>query len=109
MPRHRKGERPHAVHGDVERTAALLDVHLLDVLAELESLLRNGREIQREALRIRGVPSPTTRAQRSTAARRLKQITTSMVRDHGVLGGILRTLRDHAADLNHAVRNSASK
>src|SRR4051812_32296322 len=92
-----------AVHGEVEHTAALLDVRLLDVLAELESLLRSGRNIQRDALRIRGVPSPPTDAQRVAAAARVKKTAAAMERDYRHLADILRALRAHAADLHRSV------
>ena len=38
--------------------ADVLDVHVLDLLAQVELLLRNVREIQRHALRLRGVDVP---------------------------------------------------
>src|SRR4051812_20956400 len=96
-------ERPREVHGNVERSAALLDVRLLDVLAELESLLRSGREIQREALRIRGVPEKETDTRRAAAAERVEKISMTMARDHRALGGVLRALKRNATDLHRSV------
>lgn len=44
-----------------ERTADLLDVHVLDIAAQLEALLRGVRDVQRLALQLRGVlPRGTT-------------------------------------------------
>ena len=67
-------ERRKSEHGEVERTAAVLDVQLLDVIAQVEALLRNGREIQREALRVRGVPIASTNVQRTAAAAKIEKI-----------------------------------
>jgi hypothetical protein len=52
----------------IERQAELLDVQLLDVLASVEAVLRHGREIQGQALSVRGVRSPSTNVQRAAAA-----------------------------------------
>jgi len=41
-----------------EQLTDLLDVHVLDVVAEIEALLRGIREVQREVLRLRGVSLP---------------------------------------------------
>ena len=42
----------------LERTADVLDVHVIDVLAQLEALLRSVHEIQRAVLRVRGTLPP---------------------------------------------------
>ena len=36
--------------------ADLVDVHILDIAAHLEAVLRRVRELQRDLLRVRGVP-----------------------------------------------------
>lgn len=36
----------------------LIDVHLLDIAAQIEALLRSVREIQHDVLRLRGVAPP---------------------------------------------------
>ena len=45
-----------------ERMPDLIDVHLLDIAAQIEALLRSVREIQHDVLRLRGVapPNPAT-------------------------------------------------
>ena len=53
--------------GASELKADALDVHILDLLAEIEALLRNVREIQRAALRLRGVPVVLSSGDRSDA------------------------------------------
>jgi hypothetical protein len=93
---------PHRRH--VTRSAELLDVELLDVLAQIESLLRNGREIQREALRVRGAPVNGTRAQRVAAAARIPKIIGEMEGDVRSLVKVLRTLRTRAAQLHKSTR-----
>jgi hypothetical protein len=42
---------------DLRRQGEVVDVQLLDVLAQVEAVLRHGRELQRDALRVRGVSS----------------------------------------------------
>lgn len=75
-----------------ETRANALDVELLDVLAELESLLRTGREIQRESLRLRGVPSPVTREQRRKSAVRVQRLCKDMAVENRALSDIVGQL-----------------
>src|SRR5918912_1335630 len=105
MPNRRRGGRRIAKHGDIEQTAALLDVQLLDLLAQMEALLRTGREIQREALRVRGVPQPSTNAQRTTAAAKIATITRGMASNHRTIGTLISGLRKYAERLHLSVRN----
>jgi len=91
-------------HGEVEQASALLDVRLLDVVAEIESLLRDGREIQREALRVRGVPVANTGAQRKAAAKRIVKLVTSMGSSQQMTARLLRDLRACARELQRSVR-----
>jgi hypothetical protein len=96
-----------AKHGDIERTAALLDVQLLDLLAQMEALLRTGREIQREALRIRGVPQASTDAQRTAAAAKIETITRGMTDNHRTIGTLIGELRKYAQRLHLSVRKGS--
>ena len=52
---------------DLERTADLVDVHVVDMLAQVQALLRSVGAIQRDILRLRGVPAPVTRTEREPA------------------------------------------
>jgi hypothetical protein len=79
-------------HGEREQVAALLDVELLDLLAQIESLLRAGRSVQREALSVRGVPVAHTPARRAAAAAKIEQIIQAMARDHRDVGKVIATL-----------------
>lgn len=47
--------------GAVERSADLIDVHILDMAAQIEALLRSVREIQENVLRVRGALPPVAR------------------------------------------------
>jgi hypothetical protein len=80
------------------RHAELLDVQVLDLLAHIEALLRQGRDVQRESLRVRGVRlgAPVTA---TAAAMRITETVAAMQRDHQSLGTVLRALRKCADDL----------
>lgn len=81
------------------RQSELLDVQLLDVFAQIESLLRGGREVQREALRVRGLPIPATPAQRRAAGGAILDHLHGMTRDGETLGGLLTELLGTATTL----------
>src|SRR5579871_3718165 len=68
-------------HGTVEAQSAVVDVLLLDVLAQIESLLRSGRALQRELLRVRGVPVSTTTEQQRKAAARAQSLVIEILTD----------------------------
>ena len=55
-----------------EARAQMFDIRLLDLFAEVESLLRTGREMQRDALHMRDV-APTNGTQRRAAMRRMQK------------------------------------
>jgi hypothetical protein len=54
-------------HLELDQRTGVLDVHVLDVLAQVEALLRGAREIQRQILRVPGVPRPPSATQRRAA------------------------------------------
>ena len=58
---------------DADRHADILDVHLLDILGQVEALFRSAREIQRGILQVRGVPRSATAAERQNAANAVRQ------------------------------------
>jgi hypothetical protein len=82
-----------------DRKAELLDVQLLDVLAQIEAVLRHGREIQREALRVRGVPSPVNQSQRRAAGTAIRDRVDQMHRDCSTLCTVVEELRVGAQEL----------
>jgi len=95
----RRSTRP-----DVNQRAALVDVQLLDLLAEVEALLRKAREVQREILRVRGEPQATTDGQRLSAAAKIAKIADAMWNDYRVVGTMVRVLRRRADQLHRSVR-----
>lgn len=100
--RARRGTR----HGDIEHASAELDVRLLDTVAEIEALLRGSREIQREALRVRGMPVANTRGQRNTSAAKIVKLVGTMGKSHRTIGTVLDTLRRCARQLQQSVRSN---
>jgi uncharacterized protein YoaH (UPF0181 family) len=94
---------------DVDQRAAIVDVQLLDVLAQIEALLRNGREVQRELLRVRGVLSYTTPDQQRKAAARVQTLVSGMLSDSRALSKVVRELRGSTNRLARHVRETASQ
>jgi uncharacterized protein YoaH (UPF0181 family) len=78
-------------------------VLLLDVLAQIEALLRSGREVQRELLRVRGVPAPTSRERQRKAASRVQTLVAEMLADSRALADIVRDLRGTADRLTQQI------
>jgi hypothetical protein len=84
---------------DAERQAEFVDVQLLDVLAQVEAVLRHGREIQREALRVRGVPSRLDRSQRYASGTTIRDRAEQMQTDCVTLCKVVEDLRTGAQEL----------
>ena len=82
-----------------DKRASMLDVQLLDVFGQIEALLRNGREVQRELLRIRGVPDSVSADQRRKAADRIHKLLTGMLDDTREVSQVVRPLRSGAKAL----------
>jgi hypothetical protein len=80
-----------------EQAAALLDVQLLDVLAAIEALLREARELQRQSLCVRGIPAPTSAAQRRRAAEKMGKCVREMREQTRELSELLTPLEKLAA------------
>jgi len=77
----------------LEVATSLIDAELLDVLAQIEALLRSGRELQQELLRLRGVALPSTRRGGPRARTMLEELVGSMEADNRQLSRVLRALR----------------
>src|SRR5215204_889717 len=86
----------------------LLDVELLDAFAQIEALLRGGREVQRNALRVRGLPVPVSPTQRLAAGRATCQHLGEMTRQCHSLGDVLRELQHTAAELEKLLEAEAA-
>jgi hypothetical protein len=81
------------------RQSDVVDVQLLDVLAQVDAVLRHGRELQREALRIRGVPDRLTADQRRSAGTAVRDRVDEMHADCTALCQIVDELRVSAHHL----------
>ena len=86
-----------------ERQSEVLDVQLLDVLAQIEALLRGGREVQREALRVRGVPAPVSPPQRKAAAAKIQKRVAEMDSECQTLCDVIQDLAESADTLRSAL------
>lgn len=89
-------------HLELDQRTGVLDVHVLDVLAQVEALLRGAREIQRQILRVRGVPRRRSLAQRRSAATVVRQTAREMLEDSRALAGVLRELQRDAETLQES-------
>ena len=96
-------------HDTIETQAAIVDVLLLDVLAQIESLLRSGRELQRELLRVRGVPLSTTTEQQEKAASRAESVVVEMLTDSRALVKVVQHLRGNTNRLARHVRRGQTR
>jgi hypothetical protein len=92
-----------------DRQSEILDVQLLDVFAQIEALLRLGREVQREALRVRGLPLPVTPAQRQDAGRVIFRQLGEMTSECRTLGEVLGELHDTAAELDRLLKQEGEE
>jgi hypothetical protein len=90
-----------------KRQSELLDVQLLDVLAQVEAVLRHGREVQREALRVRDVPSPVNPQERRAAGTAVRQRVDQMDKECNVLCGVVRDLSVAAKELERLLGATA--
>ena len=92
-----------------DRHSEMLDVQLLDVFAQIETLLRLGREVQREALRVRGLPQPVTAAQRKEAGKSICQRLDEMTAECRALREILSELNGTATELDQLLQSEGEE
>jgi hypothetical protein len=93
-------------HLELDRLTGIVDVHVLDVLAQVESLLRDARKIQRWILRVRGVPQPAMGTQRRAAAAEIRKLARRMSSDATELPKILKGLEQATDTLTQAAKAS---
>jgi hypothetical protein len=91
-------------HMELDQGTGMLDVQLLDVLAHIESLLGDAREIQRQLLRVRGVPEQVTQAQRTAAASLVRKTTHRMVSESRGLAKAVVTLQRSSETLEQLAK-----
>lgn len=99
---------PHNVHTPAYKQSELLDVELLDAFAQIEALLRGGREVQREALRVRGLPDPVSPSQRVAAGRLICVHLNDMTDQCQSLMDVLHDLKATASELQKSLEAEAS-
>jgi hypothetical protein len=92
---------------DLERTADLVDVHVVDMLAQVQALLRSVSEVQRNVLRVRGVPASVTHSQREHAADALQKVLMRMVEECDAMREAIQEARASAATLNRVVHSES--
>ena len=87
-----------------ERAADVLDVHIVDIAAQLEALLRSVRELQRSILTIRGALPRTD----GDPAEGIRGRPGMMVRECDALMDAINAAGDDAASLTDVDVNDAS-
>jgi hypothetical protein len=92
-------------HLELDKQTGVVDVHVMDALAQVESLLRDVHEIQRRILRVRGVPRPPVAAERRAAAAEVRKLARKMSDDAAGLGKVLKGLERAADTLKHATKS----
>jgi hypothetical protein len=93
---------------DAELKVDVLDVHILDVLAQVEGMLRHLREVQRCALRVRGVPS-STHEDELAAMKAAQHRVATMHADSDALRAALRDIGDVVDELIVCLSNAHSQ
>ena len=88
----------------LEALTQMFDVQLLDLFAEVESLVRAGREIQRDALRMRRAAA-TRAADRRVIAQRVQKRVDQIGQECETFCDITALLAEGAANLRAAVMN----
>ena len=94
-------------HFELDQRTGALDVQVLDVLAQVESLLRGAREIQRQILKVRGVPRAGTKARRRAAAVAVQHTADRMLNDSRALADVLEDMHRTSETLVKAASTDA--
>src|SRR5687767_7529044 len=97
-----------SIRTPADKQSELLDVELLDVFAQIEALLRCGREVQREALRVRGLPDAVSPTQRIAAGRAIRGHLNDMTDQCRSLMDVLDDLKATASQLEKLLEAEAS-
>lgn len=83
----------------LERAADILDVHILDIAAETEAMLRGIRQVQRSVLQLRGTLEPGDAA----PVEGIRSHLTRMRADWDALGDAIQAAMDTAETLQEPV------
>jgi hypothetical protein len=90
-----------------EHRVDLLDVHVVDVLAQVEVLLRHIREVQKGALRVRGVSGTMLPQERQHAAATIRRRVGEMLNESRALTDALVGLIDVAEELERHIESES--
>ena len=96
--------RPQPTEG-VDQQLQLLDVHVVDVLAHLEGLLRHSHTLQRTLLKLRAEAPPPDPASVAAVLPALRRLSDDMQRQWGLLGEIIDDLATDIGALAVAKRD----
>ena len=96
------------IHPSAYKQSELLDVELLDAFAQIEALLRSGREVQRDALRVRGLPDPVSPSQRLKSGRSIRDHLNDMTEQCRSLMDVLDDLKGNASELEKLLEAEVS-
>jgi tryptophan synthase alpha subunit len=86
-------------HLELDKQTGFVDVSVLDVLTQVELLVRGARRIQRRILRVRGVPHTQSAAGRRVNAAEVQRLARSMSQAAIVLSEMCKELEHHSAVL----------
>src|SRR3954471_1373813 len=86
-------------HLELDKHTGFVDVSVLDVLTQVESLVRGAQQIQRRILRVRGVPQVQSAVRRRTAASQVQRLARRMSQAAIVLSEMCKELEHHSASL----------
>jgi hypothetical protein len=92
-------------HRALDVGTATVDILLLDVLGNIQALLAGAQEVQRQLLRVRGVPEQVTQPQRLAAAVTVRNTVLRMDGETGELSQGLKKLKKAVDVLETAVKN----
>ena len=105
----RNRDMPNGRPDKADRQAEILDVQLLDVFAQIEALMRLAREIQREALRLRGVPTQVSPAERYGAGQAIRRHLEHMGDEGRGLADVIKQLRKSAKTLEVLLQTESER
>jgi hypothetical protein len=91
----------------LERTADLLDVHVVDMLAHVQALLRSVTQIQRTILGVRGVAAATV-GRSQQAADDVQKLLARMAKECDALRDAIQETTVSAGALNDVVRSGSA-
>jgi hypothetical protein len=96
-------EDPMSEREDLRRQGEVVDVQFLDVLAQVGAVLRHGRELQRDARRVRGVSSSGGPADQRPLGVAIRERVEQMHADCTTLCSVVEELRTSVSALERPI------